>query len=63
MRGGVRNTLNNTLIFKNWNAGSNSSVAFSVFSFNASTVSSFELTIVDPSSKLNIDYVHMNLET
>ena len=37
-----------TLIFENWNADDNSSEGFSVFLFNASTVSSFELIFVNP---------------
>ena len=54
MGGDFTNKPKNTMILKNWNAGFNSSVAFSVLCFNASTVSSFDLKNVDAPSKLNI---------
>ena len=47
----------NTLNFENWIADDNSSEAFSVFYFNSSTVSSFEVTSVDPLIKLNKDFM------
>ena len=44
-------------------ANEDSSEAISVFCFNASTISSFELTFVDPFSKLINEYFDKKLET
>ena len=52
-RGEFRKRPRNSWIFENRSAGDDSLGAFSGFCFNASTVSSFELTFVDLSSKLN----------
>ena len=48
-----RKSPKNTLKSEIWTADDNYPEAFSVFSFNASTVSSFELTFADPLVKLN----------
>ena len=53
-RGEFRERPRNGWMFENRNAGDDSLGAFSWFCFNASTVSSFELTFVDLSSELNI---------
>ena len=46
------NTTKITLKFENWIADNNSSATFPVFRFNTSTVSSFQLALVDPLIKL-----------
>ena len=53
-RGDFRKRPRNSWSFENRIAGDDFLGAFSGFCFNASTASSFEFTIVDLSSKLNI---------
>ena len=52
--GDFQNRPENNLIFENRFLDDNSSEAFSVFCFNASTDSSFEQTSVDPLNNLKI---------
>jgi len=52
--GDFKNRPENSLIFEKCILDHNSSEAFSVFCFNASTDSSFELTSVDPLNNLKI---------
>ena len=52
--GDFKNSFENTLIFENCSLDHNSSDAVSVFCFNASTDSSFELTSVDLLNNLKI---------
>ena len=55
--GDFKNRPENTLIFENCIPDDNSSEAFSIFCFNASTDSSFELASVDPLKNLKNCFV------
>ena len=61
--GDFKNRPENNLIFENCIPDDNSSKAFSVFCFNASTDSSFELTSVDSVENSKIASCELELET